>query len=106
MGVADYVLARTKANGRSVGIYYLQKHPPRGVPRKSVPKICSKVTGERPCRSAVSMKLVCNFSEITLRRGCSPVNMLHIFRTPFLNTSEWLFLYLTDQQKFALSSKR
>ena len=28
--------------------------------------------------------------EITLRYGCSPVNSLHIFRTPFLeNTSGW-----------------
>ena len=24
-----------------------------------------------------------NFIEITLRHGCSPVNLLHIFRTPF-----------------------
>ena len=34
-----------------------------------------------------------NFIEITLRHGCSPVNVLHIFRTPFpRNTSEWLLL--------------
>ena len=32
-----------------------------------------------------------NFIEITLRHGCSPVNLLHNFRTPFLkNTSERL----------------
>ena len=24
----------------------------------------------------------CNFIEIALRHGCSPVNLLHIFRTP------------------------
>ena len=31
--------------------------------------------------------------EITLRHGCSPVNLLHIFRTTFLkNTSGWLLL--------------
>ena len=30
---------------------------------------------------------------IALQHGCSPVNLLHIFRTPFLkNTSEWLLL--------------
>ena len=35
------------------------------------------------------MKLQSNFTEITLRHGCSPVNLLHIFRTPFpKNTSE------------------
>ena len=37
--------------------------------------------------------LLCNFVEITLRHGCSPVNRLHIFRTPFpKNTSSGLFL--------------
>ena len=56
---------------------------------KGVLKICSKFTGEHPCRSAISAKLLCNFIEIALRNGCSPVNLLHIFRTPFLlkNTS-------------------
>ena len=35
----------------------------------------------------------CNFIEITLRHGCSPVNLLYIFRTPFTkNTSERLLL--------------
>ena len=34
-----------------------------------------------------------NFIEITLRHGCSPVNLLHIFRTHFSrNTSGWLLL--------------
>ena len=27
-----------------------------------------------------------NFIEITLRSGCSPVNLLHIYRTTFLRT--------------------
>ena len=32
-----------------------------------------------------------NFMEILLRHGRSPVNLLHIFRTPFpKNTSGWL----------------
>ena len=35
-----------------------------------------------------------NFIEIALWHGCSPVNLLHIFRTPFpRNTSGWLLLY-------------
>ena len=50
---------------------------------KSILKICSKFTGEHPCRSAISIKLQSNLIEITLRHGCSPVNLLHIFRTPF-----------------------
>ena len=35
-----------------------------------------------------------NFLEITLWHECSPVNLLHVFRTPFTkNTSEWLLLF-------------
>ena len=37
-----------------------------------------------------------NFIEITLRHACSPVNLLHIFKTPFTkNTSGWLLLVFT-----------
>ena len=36
-----------------------------------------------------------NFIEIALRHGCSPVNLLHIFRTPFpKNTSGGLLLWI------------
>ena len=60
---------------------------------KSVLRICSKFTGEHPCRSAISVKLQTNFIEIALGHGCSPVNLLHILGTPFpKNTSEGLFL--------------
>ena len=39
-----------------------------------------------------------NFIEISLRHGCSPVNLLHIFRTPFLkNTSGRLLPFLVKQ---------
>ena len=50
--------------------------------RKGVLKIRIKFTGEHTCRS-VSIKLLWDFIEIVLRHGCSPVNSLHIFRTPF-----------------------
>ena len=64
---------------------------------KGVLKICNKFTGEYPCRSAISIKLLCNFSEIALQHGCSPVNLLHIFRIPFLkNTSGRLLLIWCD----------
>ena len=60
---------------------------------KRVLKICSKFTGEHPCRSGISIKLLCNFIEITLWHGCSPVNLLNIFRTRFSkNTSGGLLL--------------
>ena len=70
---------------------------------KVVQKICSEFTGEHPCRNVISIKLrrttllnfatllnlhfgmgfLLNFIKITLRHGCSPVNLLHIFWTTF-----------------------
>ena len=74
--------------------------------KKDVLKICRKFTGQHPCRSAISIKLLCNFIEIALEHGCSPVNLLHIFRKPFLqNTSGWLLLskFNTQFNKFSLN---
>ena len=49
--------------------------------------------GEHPCRSMISIKLICNFIEITLSHGYCHVNLLYIFRTPFpTNTSGDLIL--------------
>ena len=60
---------------------------------KSVLRICSKFTREHPCQSVILINLLCNFIEIALWHGCSLVNLLHIFRTPFpRNSSEWLLL--------------
>ena len=71
--------------------------------RKGVLKICSKFTGEHPYRSVISVNLQSNFIEITLRHGCSAVNLLHIFRTASLNnTSGWLpleFIAIQQLQK-------
>ena len=50
---------------------------------KGVLKKCNKFTGEHPCRSVISIKLLCSFIEITFRHGCSPADFLHIFRTSF-----------------------
>ena len=58
---------------------------------KGVLKICSKLTGEHPCRNVnkVAKQLYCNDTAI----GCFPVNLLHIFETPFSkNTFGWLVL--------------
>ena len=55
--------------------------------RKGVLKIYSKFTGEHPSRSAISIKLLCNFIEIALRHGCCPVNWLYILRKLFLKNA-------------------
>ena len=62
--------------------------------KKGALKICSKFIGEHPCRVVISIKLLCNFTEITLLHGCSPVNLLHIFGTLLSkNTSGRLLLH-------------
>ena len=66
----------------------LQKQPPEVFLGKGVLKISSKFTGEHPCQSVISIKLLCNFVKITLRHGFS-------FRTPFYkNTYGGLLLSL------------
>ena len=63
---------------------YLRNSHPEVLLRKGVQKICSKCTGEHPCQSVI-------------RHGCSPVNLLHIFRTHFpMNTSWWMLLKLSQ----------
>ena len=66
---------------------------PRVFLGEGVLKICSKFTREHPCQSVISIKVLCNFIEITLWHGCSLVNLLHIFRTSFYkNTCGGLLL--------------
>ena len=67
---------------------------------KGILKICSKFTGEHPCRSVISIKSQSNFIEITFWHGYPPVNLQHIFRTPFLKNYlgelllDWYYLGL------------
>ena len=75
--------------------------PPEALLGKVILKKCSKCIGEHQCRSAVSIRLLCNFIEIALRHRCSPVNLLYIFRTPFLkNTSETPLNFLFSNTLF------
>ena len=65
--------------------------PPKVLLGKSVLKLYSKCTAEFPCLRVISIKL---HIEFTLWHGCSPVILLHIFRTYFpKNTSRKLLLY-------------
>ena len=69
-----------------------QKHPFMGVLWKKCSER-SKFTGELPCRSAVSIKLLSNLIEIARRYVRSPLNLLYIFRTAFpKNIPEGLLL--------------
>ena len=61
-----------------------------------------QITGEDLCRSVISVKFFCNFTEMTLRHGCSPVNLLHISRTPFpKKTSGRLFPVIVAKDSHA-----
>ena len=64
-------------------LFLTKKILPKAAVKKGVLIICSKFTGEHPCWSAISVKLQSNFNEITLQHGCSPVNLLHIFKAFF-----------------------
>ena len=76
-------------------ILMYRSSPPDVFLGKGVLKICSKFTGEHPCRSVISINLQSKFIEIALRHRCSPVHLLYIFRKPFpRNTSGWLLLYV------------
>ena len=57
--------------------FHFQKQPSRGVLRKRCSENMRQIYRRTPMPK-------CNFIEITLRYGCSPVNLLLIFRTPFL----------------------
>ena len=48
---------------------------------KSVLKICNKFTAKHLYRSLISITVQSTFIDITLLHRCSPVNLLHIFRT-------------------------
>ena len=83
----ELLIAKLNAYGYSLPALRLRSSRSEVFLGKAVLKICSKFTGEHPYRSVISIKLQSNFTEITLRHGCSPVNLLHIFITPFpMNT--------------------
>ena len=73
-----------------INIFYFFESKTRSIPpevflAKGFLKIYSKFTGEHPCQSVISIKL--------LRHECFPVNLLYFFRTPFpRNTSGGLLL--------------
>ena len=92
---------KVKKRERNICITYVKKTFRSSRPEvflvKGVLEMCSRFTGEHPCRSVISIKLQSIFIEIALRHGCSPVNLLHILRTPFpRNTSGWLLLDIGD----------
>ena len=86
----NVLVVRSSFSGWIIRLSHFQKQPFRGVPTKS----CSENMQQIYRRTLMSK---CNFIEITLLDGCSPVNLLHILRTPFRrNTSWWLLPHFTN----------
>ena len=54
----------------------VRSNAPQVFSGKGAPKIRNKFTGEHPCESVISIKLLCNFIEIILGHGCPSVNSL------------------------------
>ena len=75
--------------------YLLQKQPPRGVLRKTCSENIQQIYRRTPMPKCDFNKVEITLIEITLRHGCSPVNLRHIFRIAFLkNSSGRLLLFL------------
>ena len=55
--------------------------------RKGVLKIWRKLQENTHAEMWFKLILIKLLIQITLRHGCSPVNLLHIFRTPFLKNT-------------------
>ena len=80
----------------------IQKQPPRGTTWKRCSENMQQIYRRTPMSKCdfnkvalQDWKMLCNFIEIALRHGCSPANLLHIFRTTFpKNTSERLLLLI------------
>ena len=71
--------------------------------RKGVLKLCCKFTGEHSCREVI---WIWNFTEIALQHRWFPVNLLHIFITPFpKNTSGGCFWKANVKTNWMSSTK-
>ena len=92
------------------------KQPPRGVLRKRCSESIQQIYRRAPMLKCNFNKVARNVIEILLRYGCSFVNLLIIFRTPFpKNTSGGLLLknykskiisnHLAMSQKMLLGSQ-
>ena len=79
---------------------------------KDALEICSKFTGENSCRSVISIKLLCNFIEITFWYGCSPINFAAYFQNTFSSerlwvaASAWSYKVVLENHKDVLGSRK
>ena len=77
-----------------------------GVLRKRCSENMQQITGEQPCISIISIKMLCNFIAITLRHGCYHVNntLTWVFFSNFLSTCGGLLLNYPISKKGGISN--
>ena len=70
-----------------------QKQPSCSVLRKGCSENMLQIYRRAPMPKRDFNKVASSFIEMAFQHGCSPINLLHIFRTPFpQKTSGWLLL--------------
>ena len=67
----------------------IEKQSTKGGIMKRYSKNMQQIYGEQRCTSVISIRLQSHFIEITFSYGCSPVSLLHICRTSFLQEHFW-----------------
>ena len=78
----------------------IQNQPSISVLIKRCSKNMQQIYWRTPMPKRDFNKVASNFIEITSRHGCSPVNLVHIFRMPFpKNTSGGLLLNIIKEKK-------
>ena len=76
---------------------WLQKQPTRCVRKKRCSENMQQIYRRTTMPKWNFNKVANNVIEIALQHGCSLVNLVHIFKTPFLkSTSGWLLLYVNN----------
>ena len=68
----------------NIELFDVQKQPSRGVLKKRCSEKLQQIYRRKRMLKCDFNKVAKQLIEITLEHGCSPVNLLHIFTTPFL----------------------
>ena len=68
-------------------VLLFQKQPSRSVLKKRCSENIQQVYGRTPMPKCDFNKVALRLTEITRQHECSPVNLLHIFRAPFLKNA-------------------
>ena len=97
----SFSLAKAK-NKQNITRRIIRGNPTEVFLRESILKICNKFTGEHPCRSLISIKLLYNLIETHFGKSIllKNLNISNFFRTTFYEKTEQPFLLLNNRKSF------